>query len=55
MLTSLCGSLCLLTPGFVIAFTQLYLIDRDLKNWLAYNEFAYNETNNIGKLEDMFL
>jgi len=34
---------------------SLYAIDRDLKNWLAYDEFAYNETNSVGKLEDTFL
>jgi len=34
---------------------SLYSIDRDLKNWLAYNKFAYNETNSNGKLEDTFL
>jgi len=39
----------------VVQAALVYAIDRDLKNWLAYNKFAYNETNSIGKLEDTFL
>jgi len=31
---------------------SLYAKDRDLKNWLTYDKFAYNEINSIGKLED---
>ncbi len=35
-------------------WTLLYSRDRDFKNMLAYNEFAYKKTNNHCKLEDRF-
>jgi len=34
--------------------TSLYARDRDSKNMLAYNEFAYKKTNDHCKLEDRF-
>jgi len=34
--------------------TSLYARDRDSKNMLPYNEFAYKKINNHCKLEDRF-
>ncbi len=38
----------------VYSWTSLYVIDRDQKIRLAYNEFAYKNTKNDCKLGDMF-
>jgi len=35
-------------------WTSLYSKDRDSKNRLEYNEFAYKKTKDDGKLEDRF-
>jgi len=35
-------------------WTSLYARDRDSKNMLEYNEFAYKKTNDHCKLEDRF-
>ena len=35
-------------------WTSLYARDRDSKNRLAYNEFAYKKTKDDCKLEDKF-
>jgi len=35
-------------------WTSLYARDRDSKNMLAYNEFAYKKINNHCNLEDRF-
>jgi len=35
-------------------WTSLYRRERDSKNMLEYNEFAYKKTNNHCKLEDRF-
>jgi len=35
-------------------WTSLYARDRDFKNSLAYNEFAYKKTKDYCKLEDRF-
>jgi len=35
-------------------WTSLYARDKDSKNMLAYNEFAYKKTNDHCKLEDRF-